>query len=400
MRSIRIIPLFLALTALPAAAQEGEQLLTAARIAALPAAEREAWTRYVAESARLKAADAASIAAEVRAAGRSEWTPAEEGPSFYLGDEMTAEWFRGAEARRMADIILSYQTPTGGWSKRVSHTGQPRQPGQGYTHEGRNYVGTFDNGATTEEMRFLAGAYEGHGDARFRDGYLRGLAYTLRAQLPTGCWPQVYPLQGGYHDAATFNDDATVRILRVLRDAAAGKPAFVPPAERQRARTAVDGGVECIVRSQIVVDGKLAGWGAQHDPITLAPVKARAYEHRALSGREGAEVMNFLMQLDAPSPRVAAAVHAGAAWFRRVAIQNMAYQVKGELTPREGAGPIWARFYEIGTDRPIFSNRDGVVRYAWSELEPERRYGYGWYTDEPATTLRRYDRWARTHPAR
>lgn len=64
------------------------------------------------------------------------------------------------------------------------------------------------------------------------------------------------------------------------------------------------------------------------------------------------------------------------------------------LTASPGAGPLWARFYEIGTNRPIFSDRDGQVRYALSEIGEERRTGYLWYTDEPATTLRRYDRWA------
>jgi pectinesterase len=36
-----------------------------------------------------------------------------------------------------------------------------------------------------------------------------------------------------------------------------------------------------------------------------------------------------------------------------------------------------------------------VIRYALSEIGEERRTGYLWYTDEPATTLRRYERWLR-----
>jgi len=38
----------------------------------------------------------------------------------------------------------------------------------------------------------------------------------------------------------------------------------------------------------------------------------------------------------------------------------------------------WARFYEIGTNRPIFSGRDGVIRYNLDEIEQERRDGYAW----------------------
>jgi len=68
-----------------------------------------------------------------------------------------------------------------------------------------NYVGTLDNDATTTELQFLAkviGRGERHG--RYRASFLRGVEYLFAAQLPNGGWPQVWPLEGGYHDAITF----------------------------------------------------------------------------------------------------------------------------------------------------------------------------------------------------
>ena len=59
----------------------------------------------------------------------------------------------------------------------------------------------------------MAAAHSATDDARYSAAFLRGLNYLLDAQYPNGCYPQVYPLQGGYHDAATFNDDATVNVL-------------------------------------------------------------------------------------------------------------------------------------------------------------------------------------------
>jgi PelA/Pel-15E family pectate lyase len=60
-----------------------------------------------------------------------------------------------------------------------------------------------------------------------------------------------------------------------------------------------------------------------------------------------------------------------------------------------GAPPLWARFYEIGTNRPIFSGRDGVVKYNLSEIEAERATGYRWYVDQPARLLtEEYPRWS------
>ncbi len=383
----------------PPRAERESALLAPARIAALTAAERQAWERYLDVSRRQAQADRDAMAAELRAAGLEKATPAPHADGFGIEPRMTPEWFRGDEAGRVADAIISFQTPAGGWSKRMEFT-RPRRPGESWASEGNwSWVGTFDNGATTSQLRFLAGVMNAGGDERHRESFRRGLEYVLRAQFPTGCWPQVYPLVGSYHDAATFNDDAVVNVLRLLQDVAAGKVAGVGEAQRGRAAASLRRGVECVLASQVAVDGRRTAWGQQHDPLTLEPVGARAYEHRSLAGRESAAVADLLMRLEPGDARVAAAVRAAVQWFRDTAVYGYEYAVRGGLTPRPGAGPLWARFYEIGTNRPMFSNRDGVVRYAFAELEEERRTGYAWYTDEPATTLRRYEAWARRQAA-
>jgi PelA/Pel-15E family pectate lyase len=370
-----------------------DTLLSLSRIAGLPEPARAEWQRYLGTSRRSADLDRAAMDAELRAAGRQTWTRAPAGRGFQVTDAMTEAWFRGDSARRLADVIVSYQTPTGGWSKRIDFV-RPRELGESWSAEERwTWVGTLDNGATTEQLRFLAGAIAAHDDPGHRASFLRGIEYLLTAQQPTGCWPQAYPLMGGYHDAATFNDDATINALRVLRDAGSGEYAWVPEEVRTRAAAGVERGVGCILATQVVVGGRRTVWGAQHDPIGFTPIKARAYEHASLSGRESAAILNFLMEVRDPSPTVVEAIHAAAAWFREAAITGYEYAPRGVLTAREGAGPLWARFYEIGTNRPIFSDRDGQVRYDLSEIGEERRTGYLWYTDEPATSLRRYERW-------
>jgi PelA/Pel-15E family pectate lyase len=370
-----------------------DTLLSLGRIEALPERARAEWQRYVAASRRNAELDRAAMDAELRAAGRSTWTRAPAGRGFQVTDAMTEAWFRGDSARRLADVIVSYQTPSGGWSKRIDFV-RPREPGESWSAEERwTWVGTLDNGATTEQLRFLAGAIAAHGHPAHRASFLKGIEYLLAAQQPTGCWPQAYPLMGGYHDAATFNDDATINALRVLRDAGSGEQAWMPDEVRARAAAAVERGIGCILATQVVVGGHRTVWGAQHDPIGFAPVKARTYEHASLSGRESAAILNFLMEVRDPAPAVVEAIHGAAAWFREAAITGYEYAPRGVLTAREGAGPLWARFYEIGTNRPIFSDRDGQVRYDLSEIGEERRTGYLWYTDEPATSLRRYERW-------
>ncbi|HEX8359055.1 MAG TPA: pectate lyase [Longimicrobium sp.] len=397
---MRSIPILLAaLGAASLAAQEREQeLLAPARIAALPAAQRAAWERYLAESKRLGDADRAVMAAELRQAGLEKATPAPRGDGFNVEPRMTGEYWSTPEARQVADAIVSFQTPAGGWSKRMEFT-RPRRPGESWASEGNwSWVGTLDNNSTTSQLRFLGGVGAATRDERYRASFRKGLEYLYRAQFPNGCWPQVYPLVGGYHDAVTYNDDAIVNVLRVLQDVAQGALGAAEPAERQRAANSFRRGVECILASQVVVDGRRTAWGQQHDPLTLKPARARAYEHASLAGRESAAIVNLLLTVENPQPRLVTAVRGAVQWFRDTAVYGYEYSYRGGLTAKPGAGPIWARFYEIGTNRPMFSNRDGVVRYRFEELDPERSRGYAWYGDEPATTLRRYERWARTQP--
>ena len=49
----------------------------------------------------------------------------------------------------------------------------------------------------------------------------------------------------------------------------------------------------------------------------------------------------------------------------------------------QNAPPLWARTYEVGTDRPIFASRDGVKVYSLAEVDRERRTGSGWYGSWP-----------------
>ncbi|HRC84793.1 MAG TPA: pectate lyase, partial [Thermoanaerobaculia bacterium] len=50
--------------------------------------------------------------------------------------------------------------------------------------------------------------------------------YVFAAQYPNGGWPQNYPVERGYHEAITLNDDAMVHILEVLHDLAEGDNHF------------------------------------------------------------------------------------------------------------------------------------------------------------------------------
>jgi PelA/Pel-15E family pectate lyase len=266
-----------------------------------------------------------------------------------------------------------------------------------------NYVGTLDNDATTTELRFLAQVASAPDAEAYRVSFLRGLEYLLAAQFPNGGWPQVWPLQGGYHDAITFNDGAITGALDLLQEVAGGKDgyAFVPESVRARAGASLTKGVACILATQIGPPGRRTVWAQQHDALSLQPVAGRNYEPAAQCGSESAALVLFLMRLPRPSPAVVDAVHAAVTWFRKTAIHGMAYQRGAggrRLIPVQDAGPLWARFYEIGTDRAVFGDRDKSIHDDVSEISAERRNGYSWYNPGPQQALQRYAAWSLSHP--
>ena len=401
--ALLLVPL--ALSAAIIGTNPESQPLTAARIATLPTAEQPVWRDYLARSEAALAADRAFYAAELKAAGLDKpLRPAKGNP---FPQKQPPSWYAGPEARRIANHTISYQTPAGGWNKNTNFADHARRPGEASGYD-NGYVGTIDNGGTVTPLRFLATVIAANrADATtspYRNTFLRGLDYLFTAQLPNGGWPQVYPLEGSYHDAITFNDGAIVNVLTLLRDVAGGTGDFdfVPAATRARATASVARGLDCILKTQIVVAGRRTVWGQQHDVLTLAPTSARNYEMPSQAAGESAGIMFFLMGLPDPSPAIVTAVHAAAAWFEKTAIKDVIFKPTPDgtgrhLIPTPGATPLWPRYSEIGSDRPLFGDRDKTIHDQVDEISKERRDGYAWFGDSPKRVLAHYAKWAKTH---
>ena len=391
---------------LPNVSFSEERNLTIERILTLPAKEVAVWKQFLEESQKKMAADKDFFEREMATNGVRESFLPPKGRAFGTSDlnSNSERGFSSPEASRIAEIVISFQTPSGGWCKGVDLTQHVRQLGERFcADKGWRYVGTFDNNATIAQMRFLARAFLATGNEKCKQAFLKGLEYVLAAQYPNGGWPQVYPLMAGYHDNITFNDGAMTNVMDLLREIAAGKAGFefVSPNERRRARLAFDRGIGCILDCQVIADGKQTAWGQQHDPLNLKPAKARSYEMVSLSGAESARVMVELMEVETPSPRVKLAVNAAAAWFKSTAIYGHDWKKDSDgdmkLLPAEGAEPIWARYYQIGTNRPLFSDRDSIVRYDVKEITPEQRRAYGWYSINGRDALKKYEEWRPRH---
>jgi len=317
-------------------------------------------------------------------------------PGFYAGDE----------AVRIADNVLLYQRNSGGWRQNIDMARVLSEKDTAQLRKDKNKEdSTLDNGATHTQMRYLARVYGATKLERFRKAFLEAVDYLLQAQYPNGGWPQRYPNLSGYARYITFNDVAMIGAMTVLRDIAEKKPPYtlVDEQRRKKAEKAVQKGIECILKCQIIVGGKRTAWCQQHDEKTFEPRPARIYEKISICGGESVGVVRFLMSIDNPTEEIVEAIQGAVAWFDRVKLTGIRQINKPDESERgydkviirdATAPPIWARFYQIGTNRPIFCGRDGIIKSSLAEIEHERRTGYSWYGYGPATLLAKdYPAW-------
>ncbi len=389
--------------------------VNAARLAELPAAQRGAWATYLVRSHRQEQFDRATLAGELKPGEPAPPAPLAGSGKMPLNRD--AAWYGSTEARAIADNIVSFQTPSGGWSKNQDRTKPPRLPGQRYSNDAETmqlgtgsfdaprdrywtFVGSLDNGATSTEMRFLArvqAQLPGKDGDVYRASIAKAIKYLLMAQYPNGGWPQNFPLEGGYHDGITFNDNVVAEAAMILEDIAEGQAdfAFVAKDLRQLAGAASERAIRPILDAQVVVDGKKTIWPQQVDALTLKPISARNYEMRSLASGESAEVLLFLMRQPKQTPEIKAAIDAGVAWLKAHAIYGKAFtKVSDEegrkLIDKPGAGPIWSRNYDLQTGKPIFGDWDKSIQDDVNNISKGRRNGYSWYNNAPQKALDAY----------
>ncbi|MFV0588737.1 pectate lyase [Bacteroides reticulotermitis] len=314
-------------------------------------------------------------------------------------------FFQTKEARRIGDNVLLYQQTTGGWPKNIYMPAELDKKAYAAVLKDQKNVNesTIDNNATTTEIQYLARLFQATQDNKYKEAVLKGIQYLLDAQYANGGWPQFYPRPTGYYIQITYNDNAMVRVLNQLREIYENKApyTFLSDKIREQARTSFDKGIECILNTQVRQNGKLTVWCAQHDRETLEPCKARAYELPSLSGQESDNIVLLLLSLPNPSERIINSIEGSIEWFKRSEIKGLQKEFftnsdgkkDYRMVPCEDCPPLWARFYDLETNRPFFCDRDGVKRYDLSEIGIERRTGYSWYNSDGSKVLQKYEQW-------
>ncbi|WP_443944927.1 pectate lyase [Pedobacter sp. AW1-32] len=310
----------------------------------------------------------------------------------------------------VAEKMLVYQLGNGGWPKQLQDKSVVNYdlPLNSALLEKikatQDLHATFDNKATSREIVYLVKAYKKTKNKKYLTSAEKGLDYALEAQYSNGGWPQYYPDKSLYRSQITFNDDAMINVLNILQDISTQANDFdvVDAQYISKAQKAVAKGIDCILKTQIKQQGKLGIWAAQYDKDSMQPAKARAFEPASLSTSESVGIVRFLMRFSNPSPEIKTAVTAAYNWFNTNKIVGFRFErTTDPITKKKDAALIkddnslvWARFYDIDTNTPIFGDRDNSIKTKLEELSPERRNGYAWYGSFASKLLEKeYQKW-------
>lgn len=324
--------------------------------------------------------------------------------------DQTTGWWSSAEAIRIVNNVLLYQKDCGGWTKNINMqlVLTDAQKAALKADKPKNTEACIDNGAVTYELLYLSKVYKAITNDSIKNvikiAFTKGILYLQKAQYANGGWPQFYPLKSGYYVHITYNDNAMINVMEILRRIYKKDTYYsitLSDSIANAAKIAFDKGLECILKTQIIQNNRLAGWCAQHHYITLAPVMARSYELASLSGGEAANILKLLVSLDNPSKEIKRAIHSVTAWYDRSRIKG---QKLVSFTNTDGlsdlkivfdatAADMWGRFYTLTDNRPFFCDRDGIVKYSIAEIGHERRNGYSWYNTSGNDVMINYNNW-------
>jgi PelA/Pel-15E family pectate lyase len=315
------------------------------------------------------------------------------------------------QVKEIADNILLYQRDNGGWPKNYDMQAILTKDQKAKVIAAKPVLATtFDNTTTYSHIKYLAEAYEILKDKKYKDAALKGIDFTLSAQYPSGGWPQYYPLTYNYSRYITFNDDAMTGVMDMLKDILDNKSYYsiVEKGRREKVKIAFDKGLDCILKCQIVDNGQLTAWCQQHDPNDLRPAPGRSFELASICGDESANIVLFLMRIDNPSKEVVNSIQSAVKWFQESKITGIRVdeipappvqyplrlsKIDRVVVKDPNAPPIWARYYELKTRRPLFADRRGLPLYSLAEVDRERRSGYRYYTYGPKSALDAYPAW-------
>jgi PelA/Pel-15E family pectate lyase len=321
----------------------------------------------------------------------------------YKDKKAPYERYSPEEIDKISENFLVWQNKDGGWPKNIDwlkkYSGKEIEEILQREKDGSKSNSTFDNRNIYSQIEYLAKVYHQTGTEKFAESALRGINYILECQHISGGW------RGADVDAITFNDDVMQGIMHLLNSILTTRNTypFIDDPTYLKINMAFEKGIDCILKCQIRVDGRLTAWCQQHSFEDFKPVWARAFEPPSIASSESVSVVRLLMKIENPSKEIIRAVESAVQWLDKVKINGIRVEnVAAEpinfkyhysdfdrvIVKDENAPPIWSRYYDLEIEDPIFCTRQKVITRNYTDLCRERRTGYAWFTYSPTALIK------------
>lgn len=285
--------------------------------------------------------------------------------------EATSDSLYLEAAKAVADALVWGQLESGGWDYKIDFSAEGSRKwyyrrDKGKTDpSGRRNTSTFDDNNSQSALRLIMAVHKTTGDEKYLSAVNYGLAFMLKSQFENGAWPQRYPLASkGYSRWYTFNDNSINDCIKVMLDAyhIYGDDRYL-----ESAKLAGD----FILASQL--PEPQAGWAQQYDH-NLKPASARWFEPAAVNGAVTPRNIRTLIDLylEMGHEKYLEPIPAAIDWLERSKMED------GQL----------ARFYELGTNKPLYVNMDREVVYEFINIRP----GYSWMGNYASSAIRLYNK--------
>ena len=310
---------------------------------------------------------------------QSPGTPA-VGSAFLEAYKATGEKLYQDAAVAAARCLAWGQLKSGGWTYSIEHDLKRNRSLYHHLTEDKAADGkklrnttTFDDNNTQYATRFLMSVDQYVDDPKIDDALSRALACLLTAQYKEGgwdgAWAQRYPPPSkGYGAYPTYNDNTMSDCVRTMLMAykVYGKPEYLASVKRC---------LEFYLRSQ--QPDPQGAWAQQYDR-EVKPAWARRFEPPSITGGESCGNCRLLMDMfiELGDARYLDAVGRAVDWYRRSRIGGT-----------EKAG-VWARFYEVGTNKPLYFTRTYKLVYTDDDLPVHYSFKSGYGVD---SMMRRYE---------
>ena len=267
------------------------------------------------------------------------------GQSFLRAYKATGDKKALVAAMDAARALIRGQNEYGGWDHTIDFANL------------NNKTVSFDDDQSQSAVSFLMALDQEVDDQDLSAATERAIGMMIATQLDNGGWPHKYPGRGNYHDFATFNDGGINDCIRVMIEAHQYY-------DDQAIEKSLHKAARFLMISQL--PPPQPGWAQQYNEF-LQPSWARTFEPPALCPMVTVENLDTLLDLYLAlgDKTLLEPIPDSLRWLREVRLAN------GK----------WARFVEIGTNKPLYYDRGRIRVDSLEELHPERRTGYNYETD-------------------